>query len=283
MGKKAKRRGPLTAVPKPSRGMTATQIVLIYLGIVGATIFLSLHYDIALDAHQQPTVWLQIIWFIYYALPWVLSIIFGAALRPFIKNARNLLIAIVAIQIFISFIVSSIRHEYLRRLDQSIQHSRWAELKVLEFEKEIFDDNGDSVIDRMLFHGMFNMKDFPTGQYRLMATLVKTTDGDAQEFVIGSFTVPWESRKGNIIKGHFELNFEKCPEAFKDGVFHLDLDLERLITLDATATKILAVSRWIPFFRTTSWTAQDPDLHERKLPLAHIDAVTSFTILPLAI
>jgi hypothetical protein len=56
---------------------------------------------------HYPQIWIYMLGFMYYVLPFILGIVFGASIRPFWKNFRNLVVLIFAVHFFYSFLIYS--------------------------------------------------------------------------------------------------------------------------------------------------------------------------------
>lgn len=258
------------------------KILFVYVCSVTALVFVILYFKISLaPGSQYVDYWLPLVWFIYYGLPVFLAVIFGLAIKPFWRNFRNLLVGIIFLQILYSFFSVIYRTNYLAKRTAEIHVSRKADVRLMSAGNTVVDRNKDGRIDNILFSAKLDVEDLPPGKYKIWSEITQ----NGQEFpdgVMGNVyahitpNVPW-----------IKVNYMQDPRVFEpyyaNGPFEINIKVAQVLPLLKDGRKVLAVTRWAPYFRTTSWSGQDPEISEHILDISQLKAVDRFSIMPLKI
>lgn len=261
----------------------AMQIIVIYCFCVAALVWIVLKYQVSFAPGLPDTVyWLSLVRFIYYVLPVFLAVIFGLVIRPFWPNFRNLLIGIIVLQLLYGFFASLYRLGYLQLYGNEIHQSRKARVRLMSTQHELADKNHDGQIDYLFLSGRLDIEDLPAGDYQIYATISQK----GQSFPDGLMGVsPVKITKPETKP--IKVNFQKDPRVFEPyynrGEFEFNIGVKKIVPLNMKAHKVLSITRWAPYFRTTSWDGYDPDINEEKLEIDYLAGVDRFAIMPLKI
>lgn len=241
------------------------RVVLLYIVMVVATIKIVLAYNFPLfkgDYYTFPTIWLWVIWALYYVAPFFFAILYGIWFRPFWQGFRNLLIAIVAVQLLYSFSVSMVRWDYLKKFEHRNRWSANDRLKIRSFKSQYLDKNQDGFKDELNMTAEFDLSKIRGGEYLIHATIVPG-GGLSPLLIEGGGTIKIEKRADNNI---FVQQFIVTPRTGQgvvygnDFQFQIKIFLSRIINVDDQTTKLLQWTRWSPYFRETNWDGSDPEI-----------------------
>lgn len=256
----------------PSRMILVAQVVSLYfltvIGVVAAIVY----YQVPIyqgEWYAWPTPALFLVWFLYYGVPFVLASIFGFLFRPFSKSFRNIFFAILMIQLFFSFILMTLRWDYLQNFNNK---NRWKKSDRITIEKitpRQFDRNQDGYIEEIRLNVVFDFTRLRPSDYLLHAAIVP--GGSLSAFVVdggGAFSI---TKTGGENK--FEREFVVTPRTDLGPLpiglqnFQLKFLLFRIVAIDEYGKNILALARWSPFLRSTHWDGVDQEIYEDWRPL----------------
>ena len=211
--------------------------------------------------------WLDLILIYYYVLPPVLAVILGMMFRPFWPNFRNFLVTIFVIHGLYSFVVSVIRHQYLMQRQAEFDSGQSTDIQLKSVRHELTDRNGDGVLNELNIYADIDLAQLQPGRYDMKAVLVK---GD-NPVLHGELTAPAfdvvAGSSGNMAV-HFVSDFEAINPSYRQTVFDVDFQLNKEPIADYQLEKILAFSRWAPFFRETAWNGSDPQFRDASRTIA---------------
>ncbi len=255
-----------------SRLILAFEIVALYflivVGVVGAIVYFNppLYRG---EWYAWPTGLMLLIWFLYYGAPLILASIFGFLFKPFAKSFRNIFFAILIIQLFFSFILMTLRWDYLQNFNNK---NRWKKSDRISIEKitpRQFDRNQDGYIEEIRLDVVFDFTRLRPSDYLLHAAIVP--GGSVSAFIVdggGEFSIV---KTGGENK--FEREFIVAPRTDLGPLpiglqnFQLKFLLFRIVMIDEYGKNILAFTRWSPFLRSTHWDGSDPEIYEDWRPL----------------
>jgi hypothetical protein len=246
-------------LPASSRiGLTARITVVYYLALLGL-VWLTIASDAPLAGGEGPPasrLWLKIIVFYFYVLPPVLAVILGIIFRPFWPNFRNFLVTVFVIHGLYSFGISVIRHQYLMQRLAEFDAGPSSEIQLKSLRHELTDKYGDGVLNQLDIFAEIDLSQLQPGRYSLKAALVKGNAPVAHgDLAAPAFDVA-AGASGNL-SFHFVSDFAAVNPSYQEMVLNVDFQLMKEFTADHQWERILAFSRWAPFFRETGWDGSD--------------------------
>jgi len=166
--KQRKQTGP---PPKPLTALITLVYSLITVGIVFIVILSKASLLDGDSWFRWPSIWLLIIYGVYYWLPIILSLLYGAVMRPFWMRFRDLIVAILFVQLVYSVGIHLWRAIYLQRRDELVYQTKRAEPFVYEAKHRFVDQDNDGVIEQVKCRVKIDMDEYPDGEYAIHAHL----------------------------------------------------------------------------------------------------------------
>lgn len=267
---------------KKSRIPLAGRIVIVYYLVLVSLVMLTLQsgQPLHFNRDEVPVAWLDVIKFAYYVLPVLLAVIYGIIFRPFWAKFRDLLVIILVIHGTYSVFVYSCRVLYFERLKNETFKLRLAEYSLYGVQHRMLDTTKDGLIDRVEFRAKLDAAEFPPGQYIVYAKITQR----GQEFsdgIIGRFPFQIFPTQQKPFMIQFAVNPQLFESYYESGHFDLNLGLQRVVGVDDAGHWLLAMSRWSPFIRFTSWDGEDPAVQNAVLDLDYREKLDAFYVMPL--
>ena len=266
------------------------------------------------EAHYPGSL-LSLLYFAYYGMPAVIAALFGFIFKPFWKNFRLVLVIIFLVHWAYSTVVYTLRYALLVKWHDELQETQEGKLQVFSMRHKFYDDDKNSVMDRVELIGEFDLSLLANGEYLLEAFL--SQDGQrlpnaragAYRFILEDESKPTPikreekqdprenqkpalhkydkktleagAKKQRIFQHSFQANLNRYQVYFVNGPLDVDFELRKILRSNEAIEKVLCLSRWAAFLRTTSWEGYDPDLKPMILEVQTINSVYSFNLLPL--
>lgn len=279
MGKKKPRITPEPA-RKPSRFILKSYILLIYFTTVLMFISTIVIRESPLCSPRDallPPYYLFAIHPLYYIFPIVLALIFGVLFPPFLKNFRDILFPIFYIAIIYSFTTYMFRSFYAEERSGEVMRGQYAKIEINNFSHAFSVNKKDGTVDTVDFTARFAMAGFPPGDYRLTVLLTDYAETPAS-IEIGTFNFPVNAEEGRIYVGHFKFVPPKQSSGPEKAEYDVGMILQRSLPVDEYGKKVLAFTRWSPFFRTTNWNGADPEIKDEIVTLDVLKYVDYFSL-----
>jgi len=268
-------------VPPEAEKRSRWPLMLLVVGIYFATVVFyilcltSFDLELMSGPPSRPNPALIVLWGLYYFVPFILAVVIAGLFRPFWKTFRDVLVPIFYLALVYSFLIFMLRSPYAEKHWNDLRNGRLANMRLAEIEHVLIDGDQNGRAESVRFTFRFNLDEFPPGKYRITGW-VEVIPGDQPPDKIGAFIVPVSYGGANSGVGNFDFDIP-AAHAGLGREYDLQLQLHRIAEMDKSLRRILALSRWSPFFRTTSWDGEDPELHTRPILLdtrQHVDFVT---------
>jgi len=277
--KKQKQNGP---PPKPLTALITLVYVLIAVGVVLIMLLFKAPLLAGDSWLRWPSIWLWIVYGVYYALPVLLAVVYGAVMRPFWTRFRDLIVSILLVQLVYSVGIHVWREVYLHRRNEQAYQTKVAEPFVYEAKHGFVDQDKDGVIEKIKCRVKIDMDEYPDGAYTVNAHLSQV-DRQLSRRVIGAGDAVLREGGGRDQTLIYQFDPRTHAPYFQAGPFFLGIEINRVFQEDREARWLTALGRWSPFFRSTRWDGTDGDIDYQLIPVADIDRIDSFSLMPLKV
>lgn len=276
-----------TDVDRQARVLLTAGILVIYIITVIAVALAIDHFNPSLyngEFYTFPNVLMLSVWFLYYVAPVILAVIFGLVFRPFWPSFRNLLLAILTVQLLVSFTFAMMHWEYLQKFQKQNRWKRNDRLRLVELAPKQYDLNEDGFLDQITVSPIFDFTKIHPGEYVLHAAIVP--GGGFSPFLIdggGTFKIV---TRGPRAENKITKDFTIKPRSdrgtdvttWEEKTFQIKFMLFRVATVDEKGKKLLRLTRWSPFLRTTDWEGGDPKITGDMILLDTLTTTEAFTL-----
>ncbi|MCK5581467.1 MAG: hypothetical protein KAJ18_09375 [Candidatus Omnitrophica bacterium] len=282
----SKRKKQYYAVPQGERTniLLAARIIVVYyltlLSIVGVVLKFDIFPLLGPELSSRFTPWHVLLMFLYYVVPFILAIVFGFVCRPFWKNVRNFIVAVLVVHGSYSFCVFAYRYSYLQELEELEYQRQMAELGIVSVSHKIQDSDQDGRVDGVDFYVQFDMSKYPTGDYVVYATLTQNRN-PLPDNRISAYKFTNSDNTSKRYRIQFHVDPQKYEPYYARGAFEFNLGVQGIKEVDAEGRQVLAFARWAPFFSSTSWYGQDPEIRGGVIDLDGVACIDEFSIMPI--
>ncbi len=230
---------------------------------------------------RWPSIWLWIVYGIYYVLPVVLAVAYGLALRPpFWTRVRDLLVSILLVQLVYSVGVHLWRVAYLQRMDEAVYRTKRAEPFVYEAKHKLVDKDKDGEVEEIKCRVKIDLDEYPDGKYAVEA-YISQADRPLSRRGIGSSELVLTEEGGRDPTLLYSFDPRTHAPYYRAGPFFLGVKINRMFVKDREGRVLTALARWSPYFRSTRWDGYDPRINRHLDPVAEVDRIDSFSLVPL--
>ncbi len=264
----------------------------LYFGALVALVAVTLAFEIPLSEGEGflvfPSLWSLLLGFAYYLAPPLIALGFGWRLRPFVRHALALYLAILLVQGGYSLGATMLRAPLAADWDADRQASAAAVHDLAEARHELHDDDGDGLIDRVALNGRVRTQGLPPGDYRVTAILTEAPPGQRRriagpmKFPRGRSATTASSPEPLDLAFAFDLDAAGLAELAAAGPMTLHVEVAKARAPDAYARTVLGLCAWAPLGCPTS-RGGDAKIHDQIVTLRTFEDLGEVALAPAEI
>ena len=285
--------GPGPRAPGRLRFGALLLVLALYFAALAALVAVTLAFEIPLSAGEGflvfPSPWSLFLGFATYLAPPLIALGFGWRLRPFVRHALALWLAILLVQGGASATVTALRADLVAAWDADRQASAAAIHGLAEARHALHDDDGDGLIDRVALDGRVRTRGLPLGDYRVTAILTEAPPGQRRR-IAGPMKFPRGRSAANSpspgaldLAFAFDLDAAALAELAAAGPMTLHVEVAKSRAPDAYAQTVLRLCAWAPFACPTSRAGGDAEIHDEIVTLRRFEGLGEVALAPAEI